>query len=256
MQNFEYFEWINERNLVLRGSIHPVEKSDAPWVIFCHGFTGQRMGPGYLFVKLARQLHTCGFSSLRFDFAGSGESDGLFRDMTVKTMEQDLLFIVKELRAQRKPSSVILLGHSFGGMIAAMHAGTLAVNGLILISPVGNPEGLIQRRKELLDAGANCDGLYENGPHEMSLSFLDTLRGFNPVEIFATTFQGRLLLLQGDQDLSISVDESMQYKMSAERNGIDTQYQVIEGADHNYSKVSYVKMVTSTVCDWTKEHFS
>lgn len=214
------------------------------------------MGPGYLFVKIARALHSEGFSCLRFDFSGSGESDGLFRDLTVATMEQDLDFVIKELRARHSPSKIILLGHSFGGMIAAMHAGPLSAEGLILLSPVGNPEGLIERRKELLDAGANNDGLYENGPHEMSLTFLDTLRGFNPVTMCTSAFRGAMLLIQGDQDQSISVDESMKYKIMAEKAGIDTRYLLIEGADHNYSRVSYVKIVTSTVCDWTKEHFS
>jgi pimeloyl-ACP methyl ester carboxylesterase len=256
MNDFEFFEWENEDNAVLRGSVHPSKNAGAPWVVFCHGFTGQRMGPGYLFVKLARQLQTYGYSCLRFDFRGSGESDGLFRDMTVKTMEQDIEFIVKELQIRHSPSKVILLGHSFGGMIAAMHAGALGAQGLILISPVGNPEGLILRRKELLVAGVNNDGLYENGPHEMSLKFLDTLRGFNPVTIFSSAFRGTMLLLQGDHDDSISVEESKLYVTFGEKTGIDTEYHVIEGADHNYSKVSYVKTVISTVCDWAKEHFS
>ncbi len=214
------------------------------------------MGPGYLFVKMARQLHSCGFSCLRFDFRGSGESDGLFRDMTVKTMEQDIDFILSELKSRYVPSKLILLGHSFGGMIAAMHASSADAQGLILLAPVGNQEGLIQRRKELIEAGANSEGLYENGPHEMSIEFLDALRGFDPVELCCSTYKGKILLLQGDQDLSISVDESKRYIISAEKTGIDTEYHVLEGADHNFSKVSYVKTVISTVCDWTKEHFS
>lgn len=256
MENFEFFQWKNNRNQVIRGSLHHAGHSSAPWVVFCHGFTGHRIGPGYLFVKLARALNSTGFSCLRFDFTGSGESDGLFRDSTVATMEQDLTFIIKELQQQHSPSKIILLGHSFGGMIAAMHAGEYAATGLILLSPVGNPGGLIDRRKELLDAGVNSDGLYENGPHEMSLKFLDGLRGFNPVTMCASTFRGSMLLIQGDQDQSIGVSESLQYKNMAEKAGVDTTYLLIEGADHNYSKVSYIKKVTSTVCDWTKEHFS
>ncbi len=256
MNDFEFFQWKNDRDQEIRGSLHFSVNRSAPWVVFCHGFTGQRMGPGYLFVKIARTLRDIGFSCLRFDFSGSGESDGLFRDMTVASMERDLDFIIKELQKRYTPSKIILLGHSFGGMIAAMHAGDYTATGLILLSPVGNPEGLIERRKELLDAGANSDGLYENGPHEMSLKFLDGLSGFNPVTMCSSTFKGTILLIQGDQDQSIAVNESIQYKNMAEKAGIDTTYLLIEGADHNFSRVSYVKMVISTVCDWAKEHFS
>ena len=253
-EKFKFFEWNNSGKL-LRGSLHITNESRAPWVIFSHGFTGQRMGPGYLFVKIARCLSEAGFSSLRFDFSGAGESDGKFSEMNVSTMESDLLCIVKRCRETFNPSSLILLGHSFGGMVSAQIAGDIGADGMILLSPVADPMGLIRRRQSLLDSGPNSRGLFENGPHEMHLSFLEMLKNIDPVKKMASNFHGPLLLIQGDNDLSISVDESGMYADAAGKAGIETEHIIIPGADHNYSRVSDVDILLSKTANWAKERF-
>lgn len=253
-ENFNFFEWKNCKN-TLRGSLHITNESRAPWVIFSHGFTGQRMGPGYLFVKIARQLSDAGFSSLRFDFSGAGESDGKFPEMNVSTMESDLLHIVRKCRDTFNPSSVTLLGHSFGGMVSAQIAGDVGADGLILLSPVADPTGLIRRRESLIASGPNARGYFENGPHEMDLSFLEMLKTIDPVKKMASDFRRPLLLVQGDNDLSISVEESGRYVHVARETGIETEHVIIPGADHNYSRVSDVDILLSKIVNWTKERF-
>ncbi|MBZ4647158.1 MAG: alpha/beta hydrolase [Clostridia bacterium] len=71
--------------LTLRGMIHIPElgKSKYPFVAIYHGFTGNKMEPQFMFVRLSRELEKAGVGSVRFDFSGSGESDGLFEDMSV-----------------------------------------------------------------------------------------------------------------------------------------------------------------------------
>lgn len=252
---FQYFQWQHKSGEKIRGSLHITKRKGAPWFLFCHGFTGQRMGPGYLFVKLSRALADSGFSSLRFDFRGSGESDGAFAQMNVKTMRSDLVTITNELREKFEISKLILLGHSFGGMISAFCAEETNADGLVLLSPVGDPKGLIQRRKALLETGMNNDGYYENGPHEMSIVFLDGLLDIDPVKSLTKSFRNPLLLIQGDTDKSISVKESGRYVHSARRCGVETEYHIVKGADHNYSSVPYVKMLLSTVSSWARERF-
>lgn len=253
MHKFSYFELPGVKNHLIRGSLHISGSGrQAPWFIFCHGFTGQRMGPGYLFVKLSRALADAGFCSLRFDFFGSGESDGKFSDMNVSTMENDLVTVISWIKKNQNPSGIFLLGHSFGGMIAALCSKD--ANGVVLLSPVGNPQKLVSSQKKIIESGPNSEGYYEHGPHEMDSSFACFLLEINPVETLSKNLKGALLLIQGDSDESISVEESAIYITEARKFGIDCEYHVLNGADHNFFRVSDVKLLCRTVIKWAKEH--
>ncbi|KLU63127.1 hypothetical protein CEB3_c04770 [Peptococcaceae bacterium CEB3] len=56
----------------------PTDMSDEeiPAVILFHGFTGTKLEPHRLLLKISHALEKLGFASFRFDFLGSGESDG------------------------------------------------------------------------------------------------------------------------------------------------------------------------------------
>jgi acetyl esterase/lipase len=185
----------------------------------------------------------------------AGESDGRFRDMTVDSMRSDLLSAVRLVRKRYSPSSLILLGHSLGGMIAALACVAVKPDGIVLLSPVADAQGLVKRRESILKAGPNADGLFENGPHEMALAFLDGLKSIDPVASVTGHLKGTLLLIQGDSDLSVSVSESAGYVQGAKKAGIETSYLVLKNADHNFSTVSLFKTLCSTVTSWVQERF-
>lgn len=253
-KSFEFIEWKNGRT-ILRGSLHRAPGKNAPFFILCHGFTGHRLGPGYLFVRLSRELAKAGVSSLRFDFAGSGESDGAFHDMTAATMQSDLLSAVRFVKKKFSPQAVVLLGHSLGGMIAALCSVPCKPAGLALLAPVGEPRGLARRRAAVIEAGPNSRGYYENGPHEIAPVFLETIEKLDPVETMTRRFRGKLLLIQGDADASIAVAESGRYVHAARRAGIGTEYYILKNADHNFSTVSHFETVCATLVAWAQEHF-
>ncbi len=254
--SFQFVEWTNNNGKTIRGSAHIVTQESAnPWFVICHGLTGHRIGPGYLFVKLSRFLSSHGFSSLRFDFSGSGESDGSFQDMSVETMESDLLTVISILKEKHKPHPLVLIGHSFGGMIAALCTQHISFDGLALISPVGNPNLIMAKKMNLMKSDPNNSGYIEYGPHEMSISAIKSLSTIDPVKTLAHNFKGKLLLIQGDNDLSIPIDESRSYIESAHKAGIITDYQLLNGTDHNFSRVIDVKKLCQIILSWTRERF-
>lgn len=253
-EQFTFLECVSDQNKIIRGSVHNVSFSKT-WFIFCHGFTGQRLGPHYLFVKISRALSEAGYSSVRFDFCGSGESDGQFYDMNIHSMTKDLHSIYNKIKGEFHPEKIVVLGHSFGGLIAVLCTEQLSIDGLVLLSPVANPSGLIQSHANLLNRGPNADGHFENGPHEMNISFLDDLRSCGPQKILTSHFHGPLLVIQGNKDPSVSVEESKLYIDTSRDAGIQHEYHLLEGADHNYSRVSDVKMLCSTITSWSRERF-
>ena len=95
----------------LAAILHPA--SGKKLVIFCHGFGGSKTENGRLFVQTALAFQKAGFNVLRFDFWGSGESDGAFNEVTPNTQIRDALAALAWGRKRYK--KVALLGLSFGG---------------------------------------------------------------------------------------------------------------------------------------------
>jgi alpha/beta superfamily hydrolase/peroxiredoxin len=95
-----------------------------PMVVFCHGFNGSKDGP--MFELMADTLQAHGIASIRFDFNGHGESEGDFKDMTVLNEIEDAKKVVAYVRDLRYVSSLAIVGHSQGGVVASMTAGQLS----------------------------------------------------------------------------------------------------------------------------------
>src|SRR5690606_22833722 len=94
-----------------------------------------------IFLKLSRRLSAEGLAVVRFDFSGSGESDGDFEEMTFggEVLEaQEILKFIRFLPTT-DPERVGLVGFSMGGAVASILAGTnpTAVKALVLWSAAG-----------------------------------------------------------------------------------------------------------------------
>ncbi len=253
-EQFKFFEWQHEHSRIIRGSLHITERENNSWFVICHGLTGQRIGPGYLFVKLSRALSEQGFSSLRFDFFGSGESSGTFQEMSIDTMISDLNMVVKNLRKYYNPGSITLVGHSFGGMIASLAVEQVKPDGLILIAPISDPKQIIKSKRNLFSNENKNGGLIEFGPHEMNTEAFSRLLQVDPLDSIAKYFRGDLLLIHGDTDSSVPVENSLNYVDCAKQAGISTTYHQLKGTDHNFSRVSDVKILCQVILSWAKEH--
>jgi alpha/beta superfamily hydrolase len=107
-----------------------------PMVVFCHGFGGRKEGP--LFELIADTLQAHGIASIRFDFNAHGDSEGEFKDMTVPNEIEDAKKVVEYVRDLRYVSDLAIVGHSQGGVVAAMTAGELgteAFKAVALMAP-------------------------------------------------------------------------------------------------------------------------
>lgn len=86
-------------------------------VILAHGYTGTKCENGRLFVQTARALAEAGISALRFDFWGSGDSDGGFEDVSPNTEIADLHAVIAWARRKRY-TEIGVLGLSLGGAVS------------------------------------------------------------------------------------------------------------------------------------------
>ena len=98
-----------------------------PMAIIMHGFTGNK--EERLLRLIADSLQSHGIASIRFDFNGHGHSEGRFEDMTVPNEIEEAKMVYEDVAALPyvAASRIALVGHSQGGVVAAMTAGELGL---------------------------------------------------------------------------------------------------------------------------------
>lgn len=248
----KFAEWENQGKTI-RASLYIAQNNDAPWVIMCPGFTSNRIGPKYFYVSMARYFASNGINANSFDFSGCGESDGLFSDISISSFCSDLLSAYYYIKNNFDPSKVLVLGHSFGGTVAALTAEKILIKGLILISPLADTKKHAQGHEYIVKKGINREGFYEFGPHEMKIDFLNGFRESDPVNAISKNFTGKIILLQGEVDEQITPEESSAYLTRARDLGIDIDYHIVQNGDHRFFNVSSRKFIQETIVNWIKE---
>jgi alpha/beta superfamily hydrolase len=78
-------------------------------IVFLPGWSGDRCGPHRMFVHAARRLAAQGFTCLRFDFAGRGDSDPLPQPATIASMTADARAALAWLQANHPDGGPLTL---------------------------------------------------------------------------------------------------------------------------------------------------
>lgn len=105
------------------GVLHLPDRTPSACVVACHGMGASKDSDKYL--MLSRELPPRGLALARFDFRGSGESGGLYRDATIATRIADLEAVLDQLSKQPELDGRFgLLGSSLGGFVALWVAAT------------------------------------------------------------------------------------------------------------------------------------
>lgn len=243
------------------GVLHrPPADTKPPAVVFYHGCTGSKIEAHWLFVKLARHLAALGIMTLRFDFRGSGESEGEFEEMTLSGEIADGLcafeYVVTECGADPRRTGV--LGLSMGGAVAAILAGRLGnrVKSCVLLNPVACPMedcSFIARSRALnvsrFPVEFNC--------FLFGKAFFEELASIRPLEEISRA-ACPVLIVNGSGDTTLSPLRSREYwdvlKMHPtfceQKHGIPSELFVLEGADHSFASCKWERKVMDKVGDW------
>lgn len=244
---------MTSQGLTLRGMLHmPDEREgNVPAVILFHGFTGNKMEPHFIFVKLSRMLEKKGIACIRFDFGNSGESDGDFINMTLSGEIRDannILDYVKELDGI-DAGRIGAVGLSMGGAVASALAGERndEIKCLCLWAPAGNIGELIM--SSLSEDNIRLlrkDGFLDHKGLLMGVNFVDGVANLNVFEM-AKQYQKNVLILHGDYDNAVPLSTSETY---LKYYGTRAELKVIKGAGHTFDSFKWEGEVLDRTVDF------
>jgi hypothetical protein len=251
-----FVEFPTRAGKTLRGMVHlpaPPLKTPAPAAVLFHGFTGDRMESHWILVKCSRALAKAGVASLRFDFYGSGESDGEFREMTLSGEIADGRAAITFLREQEgiDPERVGLLGLSLGGAVAATLASSVHAKALVLWSAVAHPARLRQLIEKSARRIPGKPGALELEAREFNSRLIEDVLKAEPIRHVAR-YKGPVLIIHPEKDETVPVSHARDFfeASSAEAK----ELAIVQGADHVYTSIPWEQEVIVRTVQWFEHH--
>ena len=224
------------------------EHDNSPYtVVIGHGVTGNKDRP--FLVALAEGLNSVGITTLRFSFAGNGDSEGEFADATISKEVEDLGTILDALEdADRRSNKICYIGHSMGGAVGVLRT-SQDERIRLLISLAG-----MVRTKKFAETefGEEMPGqgfMWDEPTCPLSQAYMDDLFTIDTVEDLAVGIRVPWLLVHGTEDDVVLIDDSE--TIFAKANS-PKKLVVIDGADHVFSDEAQPKMVQAVV-EWIIE---
>lgn len=250
---------IKKDNLQIVGMLHrpaKTNRSHHPAIILLHGFTGNKSESHFIFTSLARNLADAGFICLRFDFTGSGDSSGSFKEMTIETELEDAKIALQYLLSLNHvdKNKIGLLGLSMGGCVAALLAGiSQEIKSLVLWSAVSNPEQQFSKLKnnysKILDKATNSWIIDRNGL-AVSSDFFEILPELKPLSTISS-YKGPAFIIHGEKDMAVPLSAAIEYKSALEkRQNATTNFLMIKDADHVFSTIPFKEQVINSTVQW------
>ena len=221
----------NKRGERLAGVLHgPVQPRMA---ISCHGMFSDKGGNKHL--ALAKALEEQGISLLRFDFAGSGESEGLLYDVSYSRRMEDLDCALEALVAQGGRFFAVF-GSSLGGAVALLAAARdERIVGVATLAAIGHPAELLESQPEAL-ANWRKLGYHDFAAGRVGSEFLDDSLTHDVVGA-VSVLRAPILVVHGDQDQVVPCSDAHDIAAAARRASLD----MVLGADHNFSQAVHLR---------------
>jgi len=236
------------------GVLHIPKRIPAPGIVFCHGFTGTRVESHQLFVHAARHLCERGFAVLRFDFRGSGESEGLFQDMTISGEIEDLKTALSWFLRRKEvvKDKIWVNGLSLGGVVTVLTvARDPRVKAVSLWSTPSDFTSFSQVEPgfhhRLLEQGyVDLSSGYRIGK-----AFLMDLGKHRVTEAVSKIAPRPLLIVHGKKDDVVPLWHGERLYGAA---GEPKEKFFVEGADHTYKRWDWQWTVIRHTADWFEKN--
>ena len=224
---------VGEQKLAL--VLHLPARLPASCVLACHGLAASKDSEKYLL--LGREFPKAGLALCRFDFRGSGESDGAYAKSTVAgriaDLEAVLDFVAKHPALNRRSG---LLGSSMGGFVA-LHVAARRRPPMPVVT---------------WNAPATLRGLLRSTAEDVAglgRAFFDELAtGALADTPLGVAFS---LTIQAERDQVVPPSHG---QILFDRATDPKELHVLKGADHRLSDMAHRMEAVSLSLDWLSRH--
>lgn len=251
----EFVQFENQGQKIY-GTLHvPLINEKCPVVVMCHGFAGNRIGRFRIYVLLAQRLSQLGIASLRFDFRGSGESDGDFSEMTIEGEVGDALEALKFVKSlpQIDSKRVGMLGNSFGGAVAVLAScKDKSVKSLALLAALFNSD-LWKNRWEAMKTADEASKkelsrLLEE--HTLGVPFLKEFFMLNIENAMQKIQELPILHIHSERDERVGIDQAEHYLRCRKDVKGETHTIRLTQSGHDFSNSEERNTVIEETAKW------
>lgn len=267
----------NKEGLTLRGVINTPddfkEESSYPTLVMFHGFGGEKNGQKWFRTENARYLTGRGFVVARFDFSGSGDSEGSYLDATITRQLDEASRIYSFVKAipYVDRGNIFLHGHSLGGVLATLLAESLKPKALALLAPacdMCDPEVVYRGldsfdkdfEKTIIDRDITEKDIREKldrldfesfdlgGVRVSKYFFLDSIS--HEVYKRAGAYPGPVQIIRGSKDEEVTRKSNLKLRAAFPQ----ASYEEISGADHSFTLADVREPMFDSLYDFLKEN--
>ena len=231
----------------------PMDDIPGPWAIFANCFTGTK---DFLATsRVTKALAAYGYSVLRFDYTGLGESDGAFEATTFSSNISDLQAAAAFLSEYYHAPS-LLIGHSLGGAATLFSASKIpSVKAVVTLNAPCNPQHVVHHFEQSMDE-INAKGYAEitvgGRSFRVGKPFVDDLKTQSTTEALAD-FQAALLVCHTPADLVVGVDQAAQIFSHAKH---PKSFLSLGKADHLLTKKEDCLYIAKVIQAWAAPYLA
>ncbi|RJP95618.1 MAG: alpha/beta hydrolase [Desulfobacteraceae bacterium] len=251
MTHIRQIRFDNHLGEQLAGTLEEPSNPNGRGMVLGHCFTCSRHTR--ILSDISERMATHGYTALRFDFSGNGQSDGVFQESTYSKQVRELQCAADYLRANAV-SDILLAGHSMGGAAALLCAArTNKIAGVIALSVGAQllyPERLLSEDQK--------DHLYETGETRFSSrgreliiteDFFADAEGHDLLNA-VSEIRCPILLVYGGKDITIAPDSG---RLLYAANPMGAEIFQVDKADHMFSTDEDRSKVVDHVTKWLQK---